>query len=186
MRSSKAWGFTMVYVTHDQAEAMTMADQIVLLNNGRIEQVGTPRDLYSHPHSVFAGQFIGTPPMNIFSPNVLSGMSIGAAGARDEGVLFGLRPEDIQIVQNGPLTGTLKTVEYFGADVLLTCEIAGEDVVARVSGQSDFTIGQTLSLQFEPANLSVFNAASGVRKSISFPPPGSIENAASLTQQKAI
>lgn len=179
-------GFTMVYVTHDQAEAMTMADQIVLLNNGRIEQVGTPRDLYSHPHSVFAGQFIGTPPMNIFSPNVLSGMSIGAAGARDEGVLFGLRPEDIQIVQNGPLTGTLKTVEYFGADVLLTCEIAGEDVVARVSGQSDFTIGQTLSLQFEPANLSVFNAASGVRKSISFPPPGSIENAASLTQQKAI
>lgn len=178
-------GFTMVYVTHDQAEAMTMADQIVLLNNGQVEQVGTPRDLYGSPATVFAGQFIGTPPMNIFSPKVLSGMSQQMPRLSTD-VALGLRPEDIQLDPSGPITGTLKTIEYFGADALLTCTISGEDIVARVSGHTDLTVGAPISLRFNISNISEFDAATGVRRPTNISSPGGVKSAANSTQQKAI
>jgi sn-glycerol 3-phosphate transport system ATP-binding protein len=83
-------GITMVYVTHDQVEAMTMADQVVLMREGRVEQDGTPEELYNQPATAFAARFIGTPPMNVVCLPALSG----------EGLLLGVRPEDIRIAAN--------------------------------------------------------------------------------------
>src|SRR5438270_4604148 len=100
-------GMTMVYVTHDQTEAMTMADRVVLMRNGSIEQNGTPEDLYNRPATAFTARFIGTPPMNLI--------------ARD-GKLLGVRPEHVRIVSQGQ-PALVKAVEHLGADSIVLCDI---------------------------------------------------------------
>jgi sn-glycerol 3-phosphate transport system ATP-binding protein len=155
-------GFTMVYVTHDQAEAMTMADQVVLINKGKIEQVDTPRRLYSRPKTPFVGQFIGTPPMNIFNPNDMPDVDIFEP-YRVQKCQLGLRPEDIQVTQGGALKGHIEAVEFFGADVLLTCRIGAAALRVRCAGQTEFPLNAPISLGFDMADLSVFSASSGMR-----------------------
>ncbi|MGH1414933.1 MAG: ABC transporter ATP-binding protein [Pelagimonas sp.] len=155
-------GFTMVYVTHDQAEAMTMADQVVLMKNGHIEQVDTPRALYARPATPFAGQFIGTPPMNLFDPNDMPDAQVFATH-RARSCQLGLRPEDIYIAQDGPLNGHVEVVEFFGADVLMTCRIGTALVRVRGAGHTDFPLNSPISLGFDAENLSVFDTQSGAR-----------------------
>ncbi|MDE3122757.1 MAG: ABC transporter ATP-binding protein, partial [Paracoccaceae bacterium] len=101
-------GLTMVYVTHDQVEAMTMADRIVLMNAGRVEQEGTPEDIYARPASTFAARFIGSPPMNLIPAEALQA---GPAGR-----LAGLRPEDMHLADTG-VPVSVKGSEYLGADL---------------------------------------------------------------------
>ena len=101
-------GITMVYVTHDQTEAMTMADRVVLLRDGRIEQVGSPEELYARPATAFTASFIGAPPMNLMRLD-------GAA------VLTGVRPEDMRIATDG-LAAQVESVEYLGADSLVATQ----------------------------------------------------------------
>ena len=107
-------GMTMVYVTHDQTEAMTMADRVVLMRDGRVEQNGTPEQLYNRPATAFTARFIGTPPMNLI-----------ARGDR----LIGIRPEHIRIVSQDGHAARVKTVEHLGADSIILCEIEGQPVV---------------------------------------------------------
>ena len=106
-------GMTMVYVTHDQTEAMTMADRVVLMRDGRIEQNGPPEQLYSRPASAFTARFIGTPPMNL----------IGHGGN-----LIGIRPEHIRIVSQDGRAARVRSVEHLGADSIVLCEVEGQPV----------------------------------------------------------
>ena len=143
-------GITMVYVTHDQTEAMTMADQVVLLRDGRIEQDGTPEALYERPASAFAARFIGTPPMNV--------TSLGAP----PGMLAGVRPEDVRIGAEGE-QAVVEGVEYLGADSLIACRAGADLIVARVPGRAALAAGGTTRLAWNDSAVHWFDAASGRR-----------------------
>ena len=156
-------GFTMVYVTHDQAEAITMADQVVLLNEGRVEQIDTPRALYEKPKTTFAARFIGTPPMSLFEADALG--HIGASLKRDmhADLLVGLRPEVVRPVTDGPITARIENVEFLGADTMLGCRIGGELIIVRASGRMEYEPGTPIKLSFASEDLALFDKATGAR-----------------------
>lgn len=157
---------TMIYVTHDQVEAMTLADRIVVLEAGRIIQVGTPRELYSNPANTFVAQFIGSPKMNVFAcstegkafslPDGRTGTYPGEASATQ----IGIRPEHIAVVAKGKgqCDGTVDVIEYLGADtfVLFDCGAAGQ-INVRISGESDLKVGDTVGLEFEEGRTVFFD-----------------------------
>jgi sn-glycerol 3-phosphate transport system ATP-binding protein len=145
-------GITMVYVTHDQTEAMTMADQVVLLREGRIAQNGTPDELYGRPANVFAARFIGTPPMNVMA---------GVPGAA-QGSLVGVRPEDMRLESRG-LPATVESVEYLGADSIVTCRAGGEAVSARIARHAAAAPGDQVHLAWSAEAVHLFDAQSGER-----------------------
>ena len=161
---------TMVYVTHDQTEAMTMADQVILLRAGRIEQDATPADLYARPASVFAARFIGTPPMNVV---VLADAPAGAVvrgtdgpvmlDERGGGTLVGVRPEDVRLTDGAGLVARVVTVEYLGADSIVTCAAGAELLALRASGRTGLVEGAPVRLTWSPDALHLFDAASGTR-----------------------
>ncbi len=127
-------GATMIYVTHDQVEAMTMADKIVVLNAGRIEQVGRPMDLYRAPATPFVAGFIGSPRMNLYTGEL----------ARAEGcVTYGIRPEHLTLVaQGGKWQGTVRFVERLGPDAMVHLHVAGlGDMTVRTSGEIALSTG---------------------------------------------
>ncbi|HGG04462.1 MAG TPA: ABC transporter ATP-binding protein, partial [Aliiroseovarius sp.] len=141
---------TMIYVTHDQVEAMTLADRIVVLNDGKIEQVGSPKELYKAPKNMFVAQFIGSPKMNIFGCESKDGEIQFGGGksipAPREGIVthLGVRPEDITIgtVGESNMKGTIDLVEYLGADtyLIVNCEEFGR-ITVRADGENDLQVG---------------------------------------------
>jgi sn-glycerol 3-phosphate transport system ATP-binding protein len=141
-------GLTVIYVTHDQAEAMSMADQVVLLNKGSVEQVGSARDLYSRPATTFVARFIGTPPMNLLqlADGRIAGsdVAIGLQAAQ-----LGLRPEDIRLGSDG-IAATVQGSEYLGADLVLRCAIGNQSLRVRTDGQTDIAAGQPVWLRWSP------------------------------------
>ena len=164
-------GVTMVYVTHDQTEAMSMADQVILLRDGRIEQDASPAALYARPATVFTARFIGTPPMNILR------LADGAGGAvvagtegppllpgRGAGLLLGVRPEDIVLAASGGLGATIKTIEFLGADSILTCEAGGQSLAVRAPGRVERPAGATVRLGWSKEHAHVFDEQSGRRR----------------------
>jgi sn-glycerol 3-phosphate transport system ATP-binding protein len=163
-------GITMVYVTHDQTEAMTMADQVVLLRAGRIEQDAPPAALYARPATVFAARFIGTPPMNVLAlargPRgpVVQGTDgpVVAEGAGD-GVLVGLRPEDLRITDGPGLAARVSSVEYLGADSIVSGIAGAEPLAVRVPGRVDLAPDAAIRLTWSPDAVHLFEAGSGRR-----------------------
>lgn len=155
-------GVTMVYVTHDQIEAVTMADQVVLMNEGRIEQVASPRALYEKPATEFAARFIGTPPMVMFSPNSLNQSDKVQEDMR-QAHLLGIRPEALTPSENGILQGSVARVEYLGADAMVDCKIGEDILTCRMPGHTSVSPEEPISLSFQPHDLHVFNAATGKR-----------------------
>ena len=164
-------GITMVYVTHDQTEAMTMADQVVLLRDGRIEQDATPPDLYAKPATLFAARFIGTPPMNTVA------LADGAGGAvirgtsdpvllrhRGEGLVLGVRPEAINLGGDHGIAAAIDKVEFLGAESLVTCAIGSERLTARVPGRLAADRGIVLQLSWRPEEAHLFDASYGRRR----------------------
>ncbi|MGZ5036969.1 MAG: ABC transporter ATP-binding protein, partial [Usitatibacter sp.] len=143
-------GITMVYVTHDQTEAMTMADRVVLLRNGRIEQVGTPEDLYARPASAFTASFIGAPPMNLMR---LDG---GAT-------ITGVRPEDMRLAAQG-LEARVESTEYLGADSLVAATAGADSILVRVPGRAQAKSGDTVRLAWDAAHEHHFDAQTGGRR----------------------
>ena len=163
-------GITMVYVTHDQVEAMTMADRVILLNGGRIEQNGTPVDLYESPADVFVARFIGTPPMNLLSLDAGSGGAViaGTAGpavapAQYAGTTLGVRPEHIAIGREGGVEAEVASVEYLGADSLLCCSIVRQPIAVRVPGRVGLSRGDPTRLAWARGAQHFFDGASGRR-----------------------
>src|SRR5207253_2220644 len=121
---------TMVYVTHDQVEAMTLADQVIVMRAGRIEQAAPPAELYVRPATIFAARFIGTPPMNVISARALAKANGEAAPAVPnrgsvEGLALGVRPEAVHIHDRG-VPARVVAVEYLGADTLVETRIEDE------------------------------------------------------------
>jgi sn-glycerol 3-phosphate transport system ATP-binding protein len=158
-------GITMIYVTHDQTEAMSMADHVVLLNRGQVEQHDTPDRLYARPETEFAAGFIGTPPMNLLdldgSGGRLAGRAAplaaaGGAGARK----LGIRPEHISIDAAGGVDATVQGVEYFGADTIVVCGVgANSGVTIRTPGHLRAQPGQAVKLSWQPQQQHFFDAS---------------------------
>lgn len=152
-------GVTTIYVTHDQTEAMTMGDRVVVLNEGRIEQVDSPRELYRNPRSLFIADFIGSPSMNLFP-------GVGGEGT----ATMGIRPEDIVICSPETpeaIRMVITHVEVTGADSFLhgTIELAGREhpTVVRAGGTSPLQPGDRIGLTFPPGQLHWFASATGER-----------------------
>ena len=162
-------GITMIYVTHDQVEAMTMADKIVLLNAGRVEQFAPPEELYARPATVFAAGFIGTPPMNLLpldNADVLRWARANLAGSLPQGVLAGLivgvRPEKISLADAG-LAADVLSLEYLGADSLVACRIGACELIVRQSGRVKLAAGDRIHMTWPQAESHFFEARSGRR-----------------------
>ena len=149
-------GLTVVYVTHDQTEAMSMADQVVLLNHGRIEQVGSPRDIYARPASLFAARFIGTPAMSVMVVDgaLISGSSV-AVTADTRTTHVAIRPEHVSL--DGDVPATVTDCEYLGADSLVRCQIGSEPITAKIAGQREFRRGQKVGLAWPSDAVHCFN-----------------------------
>ena len=143
-------GITMVYVTHDQTEAMTMADRVVLLRQGRIEQVGAPDDLYPRPATMFTASFIGAPPMNLLR-------------LRDEGTITGIRPEDMRLAAEG-LEARIESVEYLGADSIVAARAGDQPLLIRVPGRAPARAGDAVRVAWDPSHEHHFDAQTGGRK----------------------
>jgi sn-glycerol 3-phosphate transport system ATP-binding protein len=163
-------GMTVVYVTHDQNEAMSMADKVILMRDGRIEQEGAPDELYTRPASLFAANFIGTPPMNLVdladgpSGAVIAGSE--EAVVRDgpgEGLRFGIRPEDIEIDASEGLAAELVAADYLGADTILSARIGRQTLLVRVPGRYRVAEGEAAKLRWPEDKTHFFEAASGRR-----------------------
>jgi len=148
---------TMIYVTHDQVEAMTLADRIVVLEFGKIAQVGSPRDLYERPANLFVAQFIGSPRMNVFPVGVAAGVPMPS-----EAVSLGVRPEHIELVEAGAgdIQGTVDVLEYLGADtyVIMSCGEAGQ-ITVRVNGNTSHKPGDRAGLAFAPQQIHGFDSS---------------------------
>jgi len=169
---------TSVYVTHDQIEAMTMGDRIVVMRDGRIEQVGSPLELYDRPSNVFVAGFIGSPAMN-FLPATLrrdGGASrlvlddgtqiaapLGAGGSDGQPVVLGTRPEHLQLTSEGGIASKVVVLEPTGADTLVACRHGGTDMAAVFRERHDFATGSTIRLMPDLARAHLFDAASGER-----------------------
>jgi multiple sugar transport system ATP-binding protein len=162
---------TTVYVTHDQIEAMTMADRIVVMHDGIIEQIGTPLELFDRPGNLFVAQFIGSPAMNVFSGMVRSGQVEGlgaqwplAPGMAAEGqaVSYGVRPTDLRLAASG-IPGRVIIVEPTGAETELLVEVGGQQMVVVIHGRTQAQPGDPVHLEFDVAKSHVFDAASGLR-----------------------
>jgi len=141
---------SMIYVTHDQIEAMTLADRIVVLNGGRIEQVGRPMELYNDPANRFVAGFIGAPSMNFLSASV-PGLPAGQS--------LGIRPEYLRPDPDGPIRGTVTHVERLGADTnLLVATEAGEALTVRLFGQDETEVGAAVRLGWNEAQALRFDS----------------------------
>ncbi|TCD16445.1 ABC transporter ATP-binding protein [Oricola cellulosilytica] len=170
---------TMIYVTHDQVEAMTLADRIVVLRGGYIEQVGSPMELYHRPANLFVAQFIGSPAMNILPATVtdVSGAKIdvditssgvahlplaGDARLKGKSVKLGVRPEDLKLAASGEepmIVGEVDIVEALGEVTLLYVRVAGHDdaVIAKLAGDVSIKRGETVNLVAAPEALHLFD-----------------------------
>ncbi|HSC23552.1 MAG TPA: ABC transporter ATP-binding protein [Casimicrobiaceae bacterium] len=165
-------GITMVYVTHDQVEAMSMADRVVLMREGRIEQNGTPVELYEQPARTFVARFIGTPPMNLLRLEAGAGGAViaGTDGpvlvdARFASGLLGVRPEHVELAFERGVRGVVDNVEYLGGDSLVGCRVGGQPLAARVAGSVGLTRGDAVWLRWAPGAQHYFDS-NGVRAAI--------------------
>ncbi|MDJ0629959.1 MAG: sn-glycerol-3-phosphate ABC transporter ATP-binding protein UgpC [Rhodobacter sp.] len=162
---------TIIFVTHDQVEAMTMADRIVIMKDGVIQQVGTPSDVYHKPANTFVAGFIGAPSMNMLpgtgsSDGILlkSGVNFtgGPAGTEGRSVLLGVRPEDL--TPNGAATlveGRVTVREPLGHETLIYVDTGAGEVIAKADGRHPPAVGETIRLSALPQNVHIFDAATG-------------------------
>lgn len=154
-------GTTMIYVTHDQVEAMTLADKIVVLRGGNIEQIGSPIELYRNPSNMFVAQFIGSPKMNFFTADELT--DAGRAMIKSGGDVLGIRPEHFAFVSSGSgvLEGTPNLIEHLGEYALVHCETpAGTQFIMKTTEPERITKGVVMSFDVDPSVTHSFDQAS--------------------------
>ena len=164
---------TSLYVTHDQVEAMTLADRMVVMNEGNVEHVGTPLEVYTKPKTLFTAQFIGSPAMNILKGecqssqiNLSSGAKLKTNSKHNGKVNVGLRPEDFTINEKGPIKLNVELVELIGANTLIhgRLENSNEILVASIAGViSESEIGNQINLSFDENKLHLFDVNSNQR-----------------------
>jgi len=152
---------TMIYVTHDQAEAMTMGDRVAVLADGRLQQVAPPVEVYDEPANVVVAAFVGSPPMNLVAGESPTGRALGGA----PGEVLGVRPEHFVIDRGGPIEVTVSVVERFGSETVLWVAAAGGGRLAvRTDPHRAAAPGDRLDLAVTPGRLHRFDAVSGARR----------------------
>ncbi len=166
---------TIIYVTHDQVEAMTLADRIVILKGGDIEQVGTPDEVYNRPASVFVGGFVGAPAMNFVRTRVEGGSAVCSGGQRialdampglrpqamdGRAIILGVRPEHVFAGETGGvgLSGRVEVVEPLGSDTLVHFSLGDAVLTARMPPSARPKVGETLTTSVDPARIYLFDA----------------------------
>jgi len=168
-------GATTIYVTHDQVEAMAMADRIAVMNRGIVEQIASPQEIYDRPATMFVASFIGSPPMNFVrfegalqrGDRVLriSGASVAVPEIHEDGVAgqlaLGVRPEHVTFADDAPIRGRVFGTEYLGTTQIVTVDIEQGQVKARLPARVPVRLGETVGLTFDPENLVVFEVVSG-------------------------
>ena len=173
-RLQQELGTTSLYVTHDQVEAMTLADRLIVMNAGNVDQIGPPLELYERPETAFVAGFIGSPAMNLIPGRLASGaVAIGEAvlprngpmGETGRPVLAGLRPEHLQLVGDGVLLACVELIERLGADTILHGRLTGADMplMVRIDGAQGPRLGETVRLAIRPDHLHLFDPDSGRR-----------------------
>ena len=165
-------GATMIYVTHDQVEAMTLADKIVVLDGGIVQQVGSPLDLYNNPANLFVAGFIGSPKMNLISaevggdgtlksPSLASPINLPARLAGLAGgamATLGIRPHDLALSSDGPLVGQVRLVERLGNETIIRVRLSdGIEITAALPGQGQLQVDEVVSLGFRPESAHLFD-----------------------------
>ncbi|MFL4472166.1 ABC transporter ATP-binding protein [Tateyamaria armeniaca] len=167
-------GITSLYVTHDQVEAMTMADRMIVMNGGVAEQIGTPLEVYETPRTLFAAQFIGSPAMNIIDAEVaggkvlLAGSPVADATGPDGPVKLGVRPEHLSLDQEGPLQVTVQMTEPLGANTLFHGKLQGAPLDFTASLQGVHTLqdrGHHMRFSIQPGQAHLFDTDTGLRRS---------------------
>jgi ABC-type sugar transport system ATPase subunit len=164
---------TVIYVTHDQVEAITMATRVAVMSTGHLQQVGTPQEVYDAPANLFVASFIGTPPMNTLPGTFTSeggGPAIAVGDSRfplpaglttrlEEGqpVVVGARPEHLEVAASGPITHKVRAVEWLGHECLVLGTVGSEPVTVRQVGMSPQQAESTIALTVDPANVHVFD-----------------------------
>ena len=138
---------SMIYVTHDQTEAMTLADKIVVLRDGRVEQVGSPMELYNNPANRFVAGFLGSPAMNFMPADYVK---------EGDKRILGVRPEDLHLDDAGALSASVQHVEQLGGDTNVIADVRGTQITARLFGQHAINQGETVRLGFSPDRLYFF------------------------------
>jgi multiple sugar transport system ATP-binding protein len=168
-------GATTVYVTHDQLEAMSMADQIAVMNHGVVEQIGEPQEIYDRPATMFVADFIGSPPMNLlpFEGSLRrGGRSVDYFGAlvdvpeigeeRGIGALtLGVRPEHVALSDSASVRGRVFAVEYLGTNQIVTIDIDRAKIKARLSSRAAARVGENVGVSFQAQKLVIFNSTTG-------------------------
>jgi len=168
---------TSVYVTHDQVEAMTMADRIVVMHDGRVEQIGSPLDLYDRPNNLFVAGFIGSPAMNVVKGRLHRNgatavvtedgtklpLPSSAPGKEGQAVVFGVRPEHLMLAATaaGSIPLKVSVVEPTGADTFVYGEVAGAQLCVVFEERHAFQPGETIALAPKPGSVHLFDEASG-------------------------
>ncbi len=158
----RALGATTIYVTHDQVEAMTLADRVVVLKDGLIEQVGTPLELYDRPANRFVAQFIGMPSMNIVAARAIPSFAAATGGALPEDGFLGVRPEGLRVHRSQDARGTgvpgrVELIEALGADTLIHVDVGGVPLVARQNERTPLQPGDPVAVELDPAVLHCFD-----------------------------
>jgi sn-glycerol 3-phosphate transport system ATP-binding protein len=172
----RALGVTSIYVTHDQVEAMTLSDKLVVMSNGRVEQMGVPNEVYRKPASTFVATFIGSPPMNI-AKGVVRGPGTVAVGdvvlpvsdmAADlkpgDAIEVGLRPEDLIVRGDGSLTMQVDFIEELGATQLFHGTLGGAHLVIQAASGLVPSESKSLNLAIDPAKVHLFDVGTGARR----------------------
>jgi sn-glycerol 3-phosphate transport system ATP-binding protein len=173
-RLQQELGTTSLYVTHDQVEAMTLADRLIVMNAGNTDQIGPPLDLYERPATIFVAGFIGSPAMNRLPGRLAAdGVAIGEMilplprpfGGAERGVTVGLRPEHLELTgENGPLPLRIELLERLGADTILHGRLPdGTALIARTGGIAALNLGETVRLIIAPEQIHLFDAQTGRR-----------------------
>ena len=173
-RIQKETGITTVFVTHDQEEAMSISDMIVVMKLGVVQQVGKPQEVYDDPDNLFVAKFLGTPPINVLEGKVVDGqLYIGdeavldVKGVEDQEVMVGIRPEGFEVCENGKLTCNLSNIEVMGRDVSIvsTHDKSANPVIRSIvdaDNKVDIT-AQTVSFNLKPHKVFLFNKETEVR-----------------------
>jgi multiple sugar transport system ATP-binding protein len=166
---------TTVYITHDQLEAMAMADRIVIMNQGGIEQIGTPQEIYDRPNTMFVADFIGAPPMSFLDVHAslqrgdrridIDGIAVEMPeifeDRAESKLVLGVRPENVSFEDGSPLRGRVIGAEYLGTTQIVTVVTANGQIKARLPSGQIVRIGESVGLAFRPDRLSLFDAISG-------------------------
>jgi multiple sugar transport system ATP-binding protein len=169
-------GSTIIFVTHDQVEAMTMADRIVIMKDGYIQQIGTPQDVFHQPANLFVAQFIGAPAMNMLNGTCLNNRIVldgdtkvdlpGIQLEDNKAVVLGVRSDDLTVGGEPPLfSGDVSMLEPLGSETLVYVTVNSVEVIAKASGRTPPEIGERVVLGAPRENMHLFDASSGLRLS---------------------